>query len=46
MQAAMDCVRDFSHRLYGAYERYAQDATETWLAEVDGGLVRQVSPHS
>ena len=43
MQEAMKCVRDFSHTLYGAYERYAHDATETWLAEIDGGLVRQVS---
>lgn len=43
VQEAMQCVKDFSHRLYTAYERYARDAAETWLTEIDSDLVRQVS---
>ena len=42
MQEAMEMVRRFSHKTYGAYERYAQDAAEAWLSAIDGGLVRQV----
>ena len=42
VQKAMECVRGFAHRLFGAYEKYARDANEAWLNAIESGLVRQV----